>query len=164
VGSGQGAESSADRWRGVVEAAGATGLAVSRIPAGDPGQTLDSLVAAGATAAFVEDPENGARLAEAAQLRELRVPDDLSLIVLGNSARSDPADVDFTEFRIPREEMGRQAVALLAAILQGRSAERQVLLRCDVVEGRTLGPVPDRDAGCVREGRRKTFNARERAN
>jgi DNA-binding LacI/PurR family transcriptional regulator len=46
--------------------------------------------------------------------------------------------VDFTMFRIPRGEMGRQSVEVLAAIIEGTAGPTQILLPCAYVEGTTL--------------------------
>jgi LacI family transcriptional regulator len=50
--------------------------------------------------------------------------------------------VEFTRFHIPREEMGRLAVEMLADALEGRPHQRQRLLACELVRGTTLGPAP----------------------
>ncbi|WP_229067888.1 LacI family DNA-binding transcriptional regulator [Actinoplanes sp. DH11] len=139
VGEGAGAESHADRLRGftgAVAEAGITGVHV-RIAGSSPGQVLDQLEEQGCTAIFVEEFADGALLAEEAGRRSLRVPDDLSFVALGDPTRPAATDLDFTGFRIPRREMGWQAVEVLSTILDGGEPEQR-LLPCAPVPGATL--------------------------
>jgi DNA-binding LacI/PurR family transcriptional regulator len=48
----------------------------------------------------------------------------------------------FTTYSIPREEMARQATAMLAERIESNSKGSQVLLSCEPVEGETLGTAP----------------------
>jgi DNA-binding LacI/PurR family transcriptional regulator len=52
--------------------------------------------------------------------------------------------VQFTSFDIPREEMGRQATAMLVRRIENGDAGGQNLLTCEPVEGETLGPAKRR--------------------
>jgi DNA-binding LacI/PurR family transcriptional regulator len=138
VGEGAGAESHADRLRGftaAVREAGITGVHVRFTEAAD---VMDQLREHGVTAIFVEEFADGAVLAEEAGRRALRVPDDLSLVALGDPTRPASTDLDFTGYRIPRREMGWQAVEVLSAILDGTGGETQRLLPCEPVAGATL--------------------------
>ena len=107
-----------------------------------PDEILHSLLKSSVTAAFIENPSEAAAIAEAACARGLSIPSTLSLVALGDTIRPDPSARQLASFRIPREAMGRQAAELLIAILDGRPAERQRLLPCDLVEGETLGAAP----------------------
>jgi LacI family transcriptional regulator len=144
VGIGRGAESSDDRWAGFSRAVAETGLHATHEPSQgrDPAELLESLRAAGVTAALVEDQADAASLEHAARQRGLSIPRDLSLAALGNPTRPTASDVAFTSFRIPREEMGAQAVEVLTLVMDGKPEGRQRLLPCEPVEGDTLGPAP----------------------
>jgi DNA-binding LacI/PurR family transcriptional regulator len=125
-----GPESHADRWRGFVQAAGPDGRRLA-------GPDLDAIIADERTCVFVEEFADGVALAAQAAERGLRVPEDLSFVALGDPTRSAPTDLDFTGFRIPRREMGWQAVEVLSAILEGRPSQQRIL-PCEPVAGSTL--------------------------
>jgi LacI family transcriptional regulator len=137
VGAGAGAESSADRMRGFSGEAG-NAIHTTDVSA----SALDALLAAGVTALFVEEPADAVALVGLARARGLAVPDDLSVLTLGDPVRpidGDPADRrDFTGFSIPRRAMGWQAVEVLTAVLEGDTADLQRLLPCEPVPGSTL--------------------------
>jgi DNA-binding LacI/PurR family transcriptional regulator len=136
VGPGEGAESSADRLRGFHSVAphGSPVGAAAR----EAADVLHELLGQDVTAVFVEDLADADALADAARQRGLSVPGDLSVVALGDASRPVPTDADYSGFHIPRKEMGRQAVALLEAILSGEPAEPQQLLSYELVEGSTL--------------------------
>lgn len=143
IGDTERAESMRDRWTGfragLAEHGGTLDLhiAVAHRP-GD--ETLDALIAAGVTVAFFLELADAIEVEAAARRRGLAVPGDLSIVVTGSHERARrPAGTAFTSFGIPREEMGRQATAMLAGVLEGRAAPGQVLLACDFVAGATLG-------------------------
>jgi DNA-binding LacI/PurR family transcriptional regulator len=50
--------------------------------------------------------------------------------------------VRFTSYEIPREEMGRQATAMLVNRIETGSLGSRILLKCQPVKGETLGPAP----------------------
>jgi DNA-binding LacI/PurR family transcriptional regulator len=137
VGPGAGAESALDRLAGF-RAVAADGRH-EPIAGRSAGEVLDALIAAGVTVAFCEDLVDAAALDRAARERGLSVPGDLSLVALGDPTRPTVTDREFTGFRIPRREMGWQAVEVLADILHGPGNRVQRLLPCDLVEGTTLG-------------------------
>ncbi|MEU4624755.1 LacI family DNA-binding transcriptional regulator [Actinoplanes sp. NPDC023801] len=143
VGEGAGAESHADRLRGFTTAAGEAGVTAVHVRFTDPVAVLDELSKRQVTAIFVEEFADGAVLAEEAGRRALRVPDDVSFLALGDPTRPASTDLEFTGFRIPRREMGWQAVEVLSAILDGtirhgEGGELQRLLPCEPVAGATL--------------------------
>lgn len=150
VGMGLTAESSADRRRGYAQRAVAAESAIELVTDRRSAEgVLDALLAAGATVAFVEDFATAVALEQAARRRGLAVPRDLSILALGDPTTPVPSDTDFTGFHIPREEMGRQSVEVLAAVIDGTTTEiPQRLLPCELVEGTTLGaPDPAVDRG-----------------
>lgn len=139
-------ESSADRRAGfarATEAASEDGVVVAfdaLSPGREPDELLAALLASEATVVLVEHFATAVGLVAAAQRRGLDVPADLSVVTLGDPTTPVPTDTDFTGFRIPREEMGRQAVALLTGLLEGAEATTQRLLPCELVAGATLAP------------------------
>ncbi|MEU8608868.1 LacI family DNA-binding transcriptional regulator [Actinoplanes sp. NPDC048791] len=105
------------------------------------GAVLDAILADRRTCVFVEEFADGVVLAQLAVERGLRVPGDLSFVALGDPTRPAATDIDFTGYRIPRREMGWQAVEVLAAMLEGTTAVTQRILPCEPVAGATLAAV-----------------------
>lgn len=143
AGHGAGAESYADRMRGFTEAVRAAGAAGRHEPVAgrDLGSVLDSLIDAGVTAVFAEEHADGVALARLAADRGRSVPADLSVVTLGEPTRATaPTAVQFTGFQIPRRRMGREAVEVLTALIEGAPVQTQRLLACTVVDGATLAP------------------------
>jgi LacI family transcriptional regulator len=142
VGEGAGPESYADRKRGFdtgVAVAGAEGAHVT-IADRKPDEVLDELIARGVTAALLEEYADGVALTRSACARGLAVPGDLSVVTLGDPTRPATSDIEFTGFRIPRREMGWQAVEVLTGLLEGKDAPTQRMLPCEIVDGVTLAP------------------------
>ncbi|MBX6750018.1 MAG: LacI family DNA-binding transcriptional regulator [Micromonosporaceae bacterium] len=110
---------------------------------------LDAALAEGITVLFVQDTPTAVAVHEQARARGLSVPGGLSIVTLGQPTTPVSSTTQFTSFRIPREEMGRRAVEVLATMLDAPPEEPvpQILLSCDLVEGSTLGApeVPARD-------------------
>nr|WP_114947352.1 LacI family DNA-binding transcriptional regulator [Microvirga calopogonii] len=144
VGRKTGIEASFDRWEGFDRATRSATAAI--VVGGDDPRSAGSLISdlrdAGITVIFYEDLADAVHGAEAARSLGLRIPDDLSFVALGNPTRPVPTQMNFTGFHIPREEMGRLAVEMLADALEGRPHQRQRLLACELVRGATLGPAP----------------------
>jgi DNA-binding LacI/PurR family transcriptional regulator len=138
--------SSTDRERGVLAAASAAGLPVRRIVVRAASSEVAGLVGRwrgeGVTAVVVEETDTGslsAALLDA--VRDLLVPDELSLAVLGQPV----GHPELSGFEVPRRELGRQAVRLLVRQITSSgtgSSPEQVLLDCVPVAGSTIGPVP----------------------
>ncbi|MEU6998038.1 LacI family DNA-binding transcriptional regulator [Nonomuraea sp. NPDC046570] len=159
VGAGEGAESTVDRIRGFTEATAhrlGTDLVVrpdepSPATAGDAlamhlraagrtaEQVLDALAAAGVTVALAEDAADAVAIVHAARARGLDVPGELSIVALGAPTRPVHVDIDFTGFRMPRQEMGRRAVELLTELLENGGTPQE-LLDCELIDGSTLAP------------------------
>jgi LacI family transcriptional regulator len=130
-----GPESHRDRMRGFTTAAAETGADGRHLRTPD----LDAIIAEERTCVFVEEFADGVALARHAAERGLRVPADLSIVTLGDPTRPAATDIDFTGFRIPRRDMGWQAVEVLAALLEGAGGDRtQRILPCEPVAGTTL--------------------------
>lgn len=134
-------ESSRDRFSGFAAAAERQKIPFNReeMSGRDPGEILDALVAAGVTAGFFEEMADAVAAMKIAVSRGLSIPGDMSFVALGDPTRPIESDLNLTGFRIPREEMGRRAMALLAGILDGDTVERQLLLPCELDNGATLG-------------------------
>ncbi|WP_343315360.1 LacI family DNA-binding transcriptional regulator [Brucella sp. BE17] len=139
------AESIADRWVGYEAALLASGaelvahIATVNRPADE---ILDTVLSSGATAVFFIELADAVRVEIRARERGISVPGDLSMIVLGSHIRAGRSAVRFTSYEIPREEMGRQATAMLVNRIETRDAGSQILLTCEPVVGETLGPCP----------------------
>ena len=144
LGSNGPAESPQDRWTGFTAALGDDMELVLRLPEppADDGEALDALLASGATAAFCVELADAVRLERAARARGLGLPADVSLVALGSHIRTEGSGTRFASFAIPREEMGRQATAMLVRRVEGGTAQpvQQVLLPCEPIRGDTLGP------------------------
>jgi DNA-binding LacI/PurR family transcriptional regulator len=140
------AESTADRWAGFYAALGNGLELVLHIETvgSAAGDILDALFGSGATVAFFVELADAVRCEAAARARGLSIPGDFSAVVLGSHIRAERSHVQFTAFDIPREEMGRQATAMLVRRIESGDAGGQILLTCEPVEGETLGPAKRR--------------------
>ncbi|MCC3765844.1 LacI family transcriptional regulator [Glycomyces sp. TRM65418] len=144
IGRGAGPESYMDRLRGFLGAAEAAGAAARRLP--DAGtEALDAAVADGVTALFLEEPADVPAVTAWAGRRGLGVPADLSLVALGDPTRPVSIDLDVTGFTIPRREMGRQALDVFGALLEGAETDAQRLLPCELHDGATLASPTERN-------------------
>ncbi|RQX13035.1 LacI family transcriptional regulator [Micromonospora ureilytica] len=143
LGQGAGPESHADRMRGFRAALDEAGHTPRHLPTTDrsPAELLDALLAAGVTAAVVEEYADGVAIAQLARERGLDIPGDLSILALGDPTRPASTDIDFTGFRIPRREMGWQSVEVLTGLLEADpETVPQRLVPCQPVDGATLAP------------------------
>jgi len=121
LGQGEGPESYADRMAGFRRVA----------PRGVHATTPEQ-IPADVTVVFAEEHTDGVDLAA-------RRP-GLSVVTLGEPTRAaPPSDKTFTGFQIPRQQMGREAMEVLTALLNGTPTATQRLLPCVLVEGSTLG-------------------------
>jgi DNA-binding LacI/PurR family transcriptional regulator len=148
VGPSQGAESTADRWRGFSEGlAGHGELALHADDVGRPGaELLAAIRASEATVVFLTELADAIPLKRAAIAAGLSVPGDLSIVVLGRHIRHGDTVTNFTTYAVPREEMARRATFALLDRLEGRAGIVQTLLSCEQVEGETLGPMKTKSA------------------
>lgn len=146
IGLKEGAESTIDRWHGFSGALGEAEL-VTLIPdvGRPPAETLDTLIADGATCVFFTELADAMLVEQAARQRGLSVPGDLSIVVLGNHIRAAEPGRRFTSFLIPREAMARAATEMLVRRLEHGAPVEQILLPCEPVEGDTFGPHSSKD-------------------
>jgi DNA-binding LacI/PurR family transcriptional regulator len=97
-----------------------------------------------ATALLVESTAMADGVRAYAEAQGIEVPTDLSMVLLGDpdptqrlSAHPAPrSDTDWSMFRIPRRQMGAQAVRMLIELVAG-GKPRSVLLPCEIHEGAT---------------------------
>jgi LacI family transcriptional regulator len=127
-------------YRDVMGAVGAPGVFIDSVT--DPGLVLQQVIDNRLTAVVTDNTGVAGLLRTEAQARGIRVPEDLSIAQLGDPEISD--EVDWTGFRIPRDELGFEAVRLLAELIDGTANEDdlQRVFPCAVVEGATAGPAP----------------------
>lgn len=138
------AESTADRLAGFREVAeaGDARVHVVTVDADDVPATWAVVRDARPTLLVVEDPGQAQLLAECAARDGVVVPDDLSMIALGEAPRA-WRSTDFTRLTAPRSELARRAVEVLADLIADRvvaGPATRILLDCDVVPGSTLAP------------------------
>lgn len=97
----------------------------------------------GTTAFVIEDDTLAKPFLQLAKCQGLCPPQDFSLAVLGDPLEMDEDIPDWTTFKIPRRDMGRQAVRLLIEILgRANPVEPHVItLPCRFVPGQTSGPL-----------------------
>lgn len=106
---------------------------------------LDEWLADGVTALLVEPSEDDrtiAALERVAAAAGVRIPEDLSVALLGDPAPSGAdgrAGRDWTRFTLPREDMGRAAVGLLLDLLDADGGPRQLSVACTPVDGDSVG-------------------------
>jgi DNA-binding LacI/PurR family transcriptional regulator len=107
---------------------------------------LQQYLAAGMTA-LVTDHTNLPLLQKAIAALGMRIPQDLSLAVLGDPLNDVRGLTAVTGFSIPRPEMGRQAVRLLIDLLSDECgpSPRHITLPCTFVEGETVIPFSARE-------------------
>lgn len=142
IGESGGGEQSEDRlagyWRGIDAAGAREGSMKHSKPLTT--DELRSWVDRGITAVVVEpgdDDANIAALETAAAGLGIRIPEDLSVAVLGDPSFTSTAR-DWTHFAIPRLEMGRAAVELLVGLIEGDQEHRRQLLRCRLIVTPTI--------------------------
>ena len=140
-----GHESIEDRARGYRRAMTGAGLQPVALdePDMNSGELLDSLREGGVTAAVVSS-DLAEPLLTAAQARGLSVPGDLSIARLGDPERPEQREIDWTGFRIPRQEMGAEALRIVLHQLTPAADARplQISIQCTVDTGTTVGPYP----------------------
>lgn len=139
-------ESSTDRvtgYRTAMEAAGLAPLAFDHTGI-NPRRAVELITDNRLTAVVVGADYLAEDLRVVADEAGLTVPTDLSIAILGEPERPLAGPLAWSGFRIPREEMGRQAVRLLAGLVDGADTEpvRQQLLACPVEQGETIAAAP----------------------
>lgn len=144
------AESISDRWLGFQSALKGKGelVHVDAVENGDPARQVAEIGASGATVVFFAEVLEAVAFDNHARAQGISIPGDLSIVVLGSGTRTHTLRLHraFTCYAIPREEMGRQAAAMLVETLRDPSQVPQVLLQCEIVAGETLAaPNPKKD-------------------
>lgn len=90
------------------------------------------------SAAVVQDDAIAEALEDSLRDLGLGVPDDFSIAVTGDPARGSPARRHWTRFSIPREQMGSEALGILADLIEASSVRSELpnlMLDCVLVEG-----------------------------
>jgi len=106
---------------------------------------VDGLMAeirtSGITGVVAEQDLLAEELLASAERQGLSVPDDLSIVVLGDSIGARRPGTPWTGLVVPREQMGRRATRLLVSLLETPDAPaRTESVECPLTEGTTLGP------------------------
>lgn len=134
-------ESALDRVSGYRDAMKDAGLRpmLFSSTAFSPEEAVGLIVDNAATAAVLGPDYPSGDIRTVAAGRGIEVPRDLSLAILGQPTTALTDEQLWTGFRIPREEMGLEALLLLAGQIEGRDdLELQQLLPCTFVEGETV--------------------------
>jgi DNA-binding LacI/PurR family transcriptional regulator len=108
---------------------------------------LREWLAAGITAVLVEPTDDdGAIVAleRAAAEAGVRIPQDISVAVLGDPPLQEATRRDWTRFTLPREQMGREAVRILLELLDDNASAQQLYLDCAQILGDSVAEVPER--------------------
>lgn len=107
-----------------------------------PNEIVDMAVANGLTGLVLAEGHRAEGIRSAAAERGLDVPADLSVAILGQPEVPVASSLSWTGFRIPREEMGEQALALLIELIErpDRVTDRHRMLPCAVTRGETVAP------------------------
>jgi len=107
---------------------------------------VQSLLNEGNTAFLLEDDSFGEQLVNHSQLLNKQLPSDFSMVVLGDPLNEQTLDYTWADFKVPRLEMGREAVRLLIKILESPKNTLdlpvRVVVPCRFNKGDTLGTVP----------------------
>ncbi|NUT38185.1 MAG: LacI family DNA-binding transcriptional regulator [Hamadaea sp.] len=141
-------ESIQDRLAGYRSAMRDAGLRPTAFDPADlsPAEILDIARDNRLTGLVLAEAHRAGGLRAAAAERGLSVPGDLSLAVLGQPETPLPgwdSGTAWSGFRIPREEMGAQALRLLVDLIAARpGVARHHLLPCAVEPGQTVTAVP----------------------
>ncbi|MGX7671287.1 LacI family DNA-binding transcriptional regulator [Plantactinospora sp. DSM 117369] len=142
-------ESILDRLTGYRTAMREAGLRPTSFDPADlaPDEILDVVRDNRLTGLVLAEAYRAEGIRAAATRRGLAVPADLSIAILGQPevAAGRPVDSGLTwsGFRIPREEMGEQALRLLVELIEGRAdAGRHRLLPCSLEFGQTVTVPP----------------------
>lgn len=135
-------ESIRDRFEGFEHALAGQGRLVHLDKAPAPGAQahLAAVEKSGASVVFFGELADAIAFDDHARDRGFAIPDDISVVVLGSRVRIDRHPRLFTSYAIPREDMGRQAAAMLIQTLADPTNVQQVLLDCQLVPGDTLAP------------------------
>ncbi|WP_165553985.1 LacI family DNA-binding transcriptional regulator [Kribbella capetownensis] len=121
------------------------GLPAVRPVVAEPGAigptTLRGLLDSRLTAVLVDNAVQAAALGKAARAAKLRIPADLSVVVLQDTPPPNPqrSARDWTCLRMPRVELGRLGVRLLLSLLNGSAGTAPLVAQCGFHPGATIG-------------------------
>jgi DNA-binding LacI/PurR family transcriptional regulator len=107
--------------------------------------SLETLLVAGATAAFCYNDTTAIGLLAACYKRGLVVPDNLSMIGFDDIDMAAYTIPPLTTIRQPRFELGQQAMHMMLDLLAGQEPENQILRGELVVRETTARLVPSRN-------------------
>src|SRR5690606_4657335 len=118
VGPRDGAESTADRWRGFEAGLAGHTHEIDNIDIGRPSaHVLERVKSSRTSIVFFTELADAIPFRRLAIAEGLSVPGDLSVVVLGSHVRPGNTATNFTTYAIPREEMARGATLALIARL-----------------------------------------------
>lgn len=137
-------ESGLDRRAGLLDELERRGMAPPRMhpmSAANPVHDWALVKASKASVLVVESHEHATAVTAIARAEGVRIPEDLSVLVLSDAAR--PAGpLDFTRISPPRRELGAAATRLLARLLDPDDvidvADLRSMLDCPAIPGTTL--------------------------
>jgi DNA-binding LacI/PurR family transcriptional regulator len=146
-----------DRVDGYRTAMKTRGLTARFVELDDLAATADEILAQRFTAVVVAPENYPEELADELELRGARVPDDVSVLLLGQPHHPRRGGRRWSGFSVPREEMGVRALHLLSRLVAAdggrgdregnrtpgapaRPVELHQILACPDVEGATLAP------------------------
>lgn len=149
-------QSTKDRVEGFQRAVRAHDLPLRLVDVHDVDSAAVEVKERGLTALLVGTGSYPEEIVVALRSHGLCVPDDVSMLVLGQPAHTRPGERDWSGFAVPRAEMGARALVLLSRIIEEESApaagrgrtaappldeaDLHQLLDCLDVEGETLAP------------------------
>lgn len=144
-----GGEPTRDREAGYRQGLSAAGIPIDESlirPLHEPSDISPDLIRGwiddGITAVLVEPTEDDAGVAaveHAATQAGLRIPEDLSVALLGDPPMTHTPGRDWTRFTLPRAHMGRQAVRVLLDLLDDQTGEaRQLFVAAGHIAGDTV--------------------------
>jgi len=141
---------SRDRENGYRAALRAAGVPASSAPlwdiagAAELPALVEEIRRTATTVLLVEQTGLAERLAEVARAAGLRVPADLSVIVLGDDIGAAAPGTPWTRLSVPGHEMGAAATRLLVSLLDGTATgARQERIACAIHDGDTLAPAAE---------------------
>ncbi|MBZ2199390.1 LacI family DNA-binding transcriptional regulator [Occultella gossypii] len=141
-----------DRMSGYQAAMTESGLATQFVVPGDATQTAATIADLGLSAALLAPEVDPDELRLALSALRIRVPEDLSVLLLGQPHHQQPGPTRWSGFTLPREQMGARALHLLSQLVGTEAADDQQgtpdlhqLLECTDVPGETLTPPENAD-------------------
>jgi DNA-binding LacI/PurR family transcriptional regulator len=106
------------------------------------GDFLQMQIKSGVSAIIAERYDLGYKLINICGESGLKIPDDISIAVLGGPKPENLPEIDWTTFAIPGEEMGFNSVRILIELLENENhAPIQLTLKCKISRGSTVGKV-----------------------